>query len=134
MERTLILVKPDGVRRKLVGEIVSRLERRNFDIVAMKMLTPSRELAELHYAEHKGRDYFDGLVEFITGGPVVAMVVECEDAIRLSRNTIGALNPLDAQPGTIRGDLTVNTRQNLVHGSSSSEDAAREIALWFGEV
>jgi len=132
-QRTFVMVKPDGVRRKLVGEIISRLERRNFDIVAMKMLTPSRELAESHYAEHKGRDYFEALVEFVTSGPVVAMVVESEDAIRLVRNTMGATSPLDAEPGSIRGDLTVNTRQNLIHGSCSVDDAAREIALWFPE-
>lgn len=134
MERTLIMIKPDGVRRKLAGEIIRRIESRNFDIVAMKMLTPSRELAETHYAVHKGKDFFEPTVEFITSGPVVAMVVEGDDAIQLMRTTMGATNPLNAAPGTIRGDLTISMRENLIHGSDSPETAATEIKLWFPEL
>ncbi|MEN6583287.1 MAG: nucleoside-diphosphate kinase [Armatimonadota bacterium] len=128
------MVKPDGVRRKLVGEIVRRIERRNFSIVAMKMLTPSRELAEQHYAVHKGKEFYEGLLEFITSGPVVAMVVEGDNAIKLMRNLMGATKPEDAMPGTIRGDLTISTRENLVHGSDSADTAACEIVLWFPEL
>ncbi|MCX6071201.1 MAG: nucleoside-diphosphate kinase [Chloroflexi bacterium] len=134
MERTFIMIKPDGVRRKLVGEIVSRIERRNLDIVAMKMLTPSRKLAEEHYAVHKGKDFHDSLVEFITSGPVVAMVVEGESAVKIMRNMMGALNPEQAVSGTIRGDFTVSTCENLIHGSDSTETAAIEIELWFADL
>lgn len=134
MERTLVLIKPDAVRRKLVGEIISRIEKRNFNIVAVKMLTPSREMMEEHYSVHRGKDFFEPTVEFMTSGPVVAMVVEAEDVIHLMRRAIGALNPADAIPGTIRGDLTVSARENLIHGSDSAEAAAREIKLWFPEL
>ena len=128
------MIKPDGVRRKLVGEIVRRIESRNFGIVAMKMLTASRELAEEHYAVHRGKPFFEPTVEFITSGPVVAMVVEGDDAIQLMRNTMGATNPLNAAPGTIRGDLTISMRENLIHGSDAPETAATEIKLWFPEL
>lgn len=128
------MIKPDGVRRKLMGDIITRIEHRNLDIVAMRMLTPSRELAEEHYAAHKGKDFFEPTVEFITSGPVVAMVVEGESAIRIMRNMIGALNPEEAASGTIRGDFTTSTRFNLIHGSDSPESAATEIALWFPEL
>lgn len=128
------MVKPDGVRRKLIGQIVGRIEDRNFGIAAMKMLTPSRELAEQHYAVHKGKEFFEGLVGFITSGPVVAMVVEGEDAVELMRTTMGATDPLKAAPGTIRGDLTISLRQNLIHGSDAPETAATEIKLWFPEL
>lgn len=128
------MIKPDGVRRKLVGEIVSRIERRNFTISAMKMLTPSRELAEKHYAAHRGKDFFEPTVEFIISGPVVAMIVEGNDVVALMRHMMGALNPLDAASGTIRGDFTYSTRENLIHGSDSVETAEREIALWFPAV
>ncbi|MHB9037517.1 MAG: nucleoside-diphosphate kinase [Armatimonadota bacterium] len=134
MERTFIMIKPDGVKRKLVGEIIGRIERRNLSIVAMKMLTPSRKLAEEHYSVHRGKDFFDGVVEFISSGPVVAMVVEGENCIKLMRNMMGALNPESAAPGTIRGDLTISTCENLIHGSDSPETAAYEIGLWFGEL
>lgn len=134
MERTLILIKPDAVRRKLAGEIIRRIESRGFDIVAMKMLTPSRELAEEHYAVHRGKEFFEPTVAFITSGPVVAMVVAGKDAIQLMRNMMGATNPLDAAPGTIRGDLTISMRENLIHGSDSPETAASEIKLWFGDL
>jgi nucleoside-diphosphate kinase len=128
------MVKPDGVRRKLVGEIVGRIERRNFSITAMKMLTPSRELGEEHYAAHRGKDFFEPTVEFITSGPVVAMVVEGEDAVKLMRTMMGALKPENAAPGTVRGDFTISTRENLIHGADSVESAEREIGLWFPEL
>jgi nucleoside-diphosphate kinase len=133
MERTLILIKPDAVERKLTGEILRRFENRGFAIIAMKMLTPSRPVAEEHYAEHKGKPFFGSLVDFLSGAPLVALVLEAPDAIALSRKTIGATKPADAAPGTIRGDLTVQLQQNLVHGSDSPESAARELKLWFPE-
>jgi nucleoside-diphosphate kinase len=128
------MIKPDGVKRKLMGDIITRIEHRNLDIVAMKMLRPSRELAEAHYAAHKGKDFFEPTVEFITSGPVVAMVVEGDAAIRIMRNMIGALNPEEAASGTIRGDFTTSTRFNLIHGSDSPESAATEVALWFPDL
>jgi len=128
------MLKPDAVRRKLVGEIIGRMEKRGFTVTAMKMLTPSRELAEAHYAAHKGKYFFEGLVEFITSGPVVAMVVEGENAVCLTRRMMGDLDPLESHPGTIRGDYATTTRENLIHGSDSPETAAREIALWFPEL
>ncbi len=134
MQRTFIMIKPDAVRRKLIGEIVSRIEKRNFNIVAMKMLTPSKELAETHYAVHKGKDFFDGVVQFVASGPVVAMVVEGENAIKLMRNTMGATSPEQAAPGTIRGDLTISMQENLIHGSDSLDTANLEIGLWFPEL
>lgn len=134
MERTFVMIKPDAVKRKLVGEITRRIEDRNFNIVAMKMLTPSRELAEKHYAVHKDKDFFESTVEFITSGPVVAMVVEGEDAIQLIRIKMGAADPLNAVPGTIRGDLTSSIHENLIHGSDAPETAATEIKLWFPEL
>ena len=134
MQRTLVIIKPDGVRRKLTGEIIRRIEGRNFEIVAMKMLTPSRELVEEHYAAHRGKDFFEPTVEFVASGPVVAMVVEGDNAIQLIRTTMGATNPRNAAPGTIRGDLTISMQQNLIHGSDSPETAATEIRLWFPEL
>lgn len=128
------MIKPDGVRRKLVGRIIDRIEQRNFDIVAMKMLTPSRKLAEAHYAVHKGKDFYEPLLDFITSGPVVAMVVEGENSITLMRNIMGATKPENALSGTIRGDYTISTRENLIHGSDSFESAACEISLWFPEL
>lgn len=133
-ERTFIMIKPDGVARKLIGEIIGRIERRNFTIAAMEMLVPSRELARKHYAVHEGKDFFEAVVDFITSGPVVAMVVEGENAIALMRNIMGATKPENASPGTIRGDLTISTRENLIHGSDSPETAAYEIGLWFPEI
>ena len=133
MERTFVMIKPDAVRRKLVGEIISRIERRNLSIAAMRMLIPSRELAEQHYAAHRRKDFFEPTVEFITSGPVVAMIVEGENCVKLMRNMIGALSPEQAVSGTIRGDFTISTRENLVHGSDSPETAATEIKLWFPE-
>jgi len=128
------MLKPDAVRRGLIGEIISRIERRGLRIAAMKMLTPSRELAEKHYAVHKGKDFFEPTVEFICSGPVVAMVVEGDDAIRIVRNMIGALDPTQAAPGTIRGDFTTSTRENLIHGSDSKESAEYEIGVWFAPI
>lgn len=134
MEKTLIVLKPDAVQRGLCGEILSRFERRGFKIVTLKSLTVSKELAEKHYAEHAERPFFASLVEFITGSPSVAMVLEGQDAIALSRQMIGATNPLNADSGSIRGQLTNDKQFNLIHGSDSPDAAAREIALWFPEV
>ena len=132
-EKTLILVKPDGVQRGLIGIIISRLEARGLRIAAMKMLQVSREMALKHYGVHEGKPFFDGLVSFITSGPVVAMVLEGRSAVEMARNTMGVTDPLRAQPGTIRGDLGVDIGRNLVHGSDSPETAAQEIALFFSE-
>ncbi len=134
MEKTLIVLKPDAVERGLCGEILARFEKRGFKIAALKSLTVSRELAEKHYQEHAEKPFFPGLVDFITGSPSVAMVLEGQDAIALSRQMIGATNPLGAETGTIRGDLTNDKQFNLVHGSDSAEAASREIVLWFPEM
>jgi len=131
VERTLILIKPDAVERRLAGEILSRIEGRGFTVRAGKLLTVSRELAERHYAEHAEKPFFGELVTFITSAPTWALVVEGESAIATMRKTIGATNPSAAEPGTIRGDLAMSMPDNLVHGSDSPESAAREIALWF---
>ena len=131
MQRTLLFVKPDGVRRKLVGEVVSRCERKGWRIIGMKMMGVSRDLAERHYAEHKGKTFFEGLIDYVTSGPIVAMVWEGENIIPILRMMIGATDPVDAQPGSIRGDFANHLTQNLVHGSDSPESAAREIPLFF---
>ncbi|HEY9749115.1 MAG TPA: nucleoside-diphosphate kinase [Allocoleopsis sp.] len=133
MERTFLAIKPDGVQRKLVGEIIRRFEAKGFTLVGLKILNVSRELAEQHYDVHKERPFFAGLVEFITSGPVVAMVWEGEGVVASARKIIGATNPLTAEPGTIRGDFGVNIGRNLIHGSDAIETAQREIALWFKE-
>jgi nucleoside-diphosphate kinase len=133
VERTLILIKPDATERALSGEILSRIERRGFRVAAGKLLRVSRELGERHYAEHTEKPFFGELVEFITSAPTWAMVVEGEDAIATLRKTIGATNPADAEPGSIRGDLATSMPNNLVHGSDSPESAEREIALWFSD-
>ena len=133
VERTLILIKPDAVRRSLAGEILGRIEARGFVVRAGKLLTASRELGEEHYAEHREKPFFGELVEFITSGPTLALVVEGEGAIATLRKTIGATNPADAEPGSIRGDLASSMPDNLVHGSDSPESAAREVALWFSD-
>jgi nucleoside-diphosphate kinase len=130
-ERTLILIKPDAVRRSLAGEILARIERRGFVVRAGKLLTATRPLGEEHYGEHREKPFFGDLVDFITSGPTWALVVEGEGAIATMRNTIGATNPSNAAPGTIRGDLASSMPDNLVHGSDSPESAEREIALWF---
>ena len=132
MEQTLVLVKGDGVKRRLIGEIIRRLESKGLDIRAMKLMDVSRELAEEHYAEHREKPFFEELVEFITSTPVVAMIVEGEGAIGTVRNLMGATNPANAAPGTIRGDLALSMPDNLVHGSDSPESAERELGLFFG--
>jgi nucleoside-diphosphate kinase len=131
LERTFIAVKPDGVQRGLVGEIIRRFESKGFTLVGLKQLSVSRELAEQHYDVHKERPFFPGLVDFITSGPVVAMVWEGDGVIASARKMIGATNPLTAEPGTIRGDFGVSIGRNIIHGSDASETAQREISLWF---
>lgn len=133
-ERTLIVVKPDGVQRGLTGEILARFEKRGFKLVALKMLTVSHELAEEHYAEHKEKPFFPSLRDFITSSPVVAMVLEGQNAIPLSRQMIGATDPLQAAPGSIRAEYTMDKQANLIHGSDSPEAAQRELGLWFPEL
>lgn len=133
MERTFIAIKPDGVQRAIVGEIIRRFETKGFTLVGLKLLQVSRELAEQHYDVHKERPFFAGLVDFITSGPVVAMVWEGDGVIASARKLIGATNPLTAEPGTIRGDFGVSIGRNLIHGSDAPETAAREIQLWFKE-
>ncbi len=134
MERTLILVKPDAFARGLTGEILARFERKGLAIVALKHLTTPRETAEEHYAEHAARPFFGELVDFITGGPLVALILEGQDAIVAARQLIGATNPLEATPGTIRGDFAIEIGTNMVHGSDSPESAARETGIWFPEL
>ncbi len=132
MEQTLVLVKGDGVRRRLVGEIIRRIEAKGLDIRSMQLMDVSRELAEEHYAEHREKPFFEELVEFITATPVVVMTVEGESAIQVTRRLMGATNPAEAAPGTIRGDLALSLPNNLVHGSDSPESAERELKLFFG--
>lgn len=131
MERTFLAVKPDGVQRRLVGEIISRFEAKGFTLVGLKFLQVSRELAEQHYAEHKEKPFFSGLVDFITSGPVVAMVWEGKGVVAAARKIIGATNPLNAEPGTIRGNYGIDIGRNIIHGSDAPETAQREISLWF---
>jgi nucleoside-diphosphate kinase len=131
VEQTLILAKPDAVRRSLTGEIVARFERRGFRLRAARLLVVDRGLAQQHYAEHEARPFFGELVDFITSGPTLAFVLEGEGVIATARTTIGATNPAAAEPGSLRGDFASAMPDNLVHGSDSSESAAREIALWF---
>jgi nucleoside-diphosphate kinase len=133
IEKTLILAKSDAVARGLVGEIISRFEQRGYAIAAMKLLVVDEARAKKHYAEHEGKPFFDGLVEYITSAPIVAMVIEGSDAIEGCRSTIGATNPIKAAPGSIRGDYGQTIGRNLVHGSDSAESAAREIAIWFAD-
>ena len=131
MERTLVVVKPDGVQRGLVGEIVQRFEKRGFRIAGMKMVHVSREMAEQHYAVHKGKFFYDGLVSYITSSPVVALVIEGNDAIKAVRLMVGGTRPNEAAPGTIRGDLALMGLRNLIHASDAPETAVSEINLWF---
>jgi len=133
-ERTLVLVKPDGVRRAVIGEVISRIERKGLKVVALELRTLSRDTAEDHYGEHRERPFFGELVEFITGGPLVAMVVEGPRAIEAFRALAGATDPVKAGPGTIRGDHALEIGENIVHGSDSPESAAREIKLFFPEL
>ncbi|MGD9891142.1 MAG: nucleoside-diphosphate kinase [Dehalococcoidia bacterium] len=131
MERTLILVKPDAMQRGLAGEILARLERRGLRIAGLRLMQVPRELAERHYAEHQGKPFYDGLIDYITACPIVAAVFEGTNAVAAARQTMGATNPTNAAPGTIRADLGLETGRNLVHGSDSTESAAREIAIFF---
>lgn len=133
MNRTLVLIKPDSVQRGLIGEIVSRLERRGLKIIGMKLMLVSDELAHSHYGEHQGKPFFDGLVDFITSGPIVAVAIEGSDAVEIVRNTMGGTNPVDSAPGTIRGDLGVDIGRNLIHGSDSPESAKRELSIFFSD-
>ena len=133
IERTLIIVKPDGVQRGLVGEIVGRFEGRGLKIVALQMQHIDPETAERHYAEHKGKPFFDGLVSYITSSPSVVMIFEGPQAVAAARSTIGSTKPVEATPGTIRGDLGMMVGRNLVHGSDSTESAAREVGIFFGD-
>jgi len=130
-ERTLVLVKPDGVSRGLVGEVISRVERKGLTLAALELRNVERSVAEQHYAEHAGKPFYESLLEFITGGPLVAMVVEGENAIAAFRQLAGATNPVQAATGSIRGDYAVEVQYNIVHGSDSPESAKREIDLWF---
>ncbi|MBA2439174.1 MAG: nucleoside-diphosphate kinase [Thermoleophilaceae bacterium] len=134
MDRTLILVKPDAYERGLTGEIISRFERKGLRICALRQMQLTRETAERHYAEHRGKPFFDPLVAFITSGPLVAMLLEGERAVDAARQVIGATDPIEAAPGSIRGDLGLGVRTNLVHGSDSAESAAREAGPFFSEL
>ena len=134
MDRTLILVKPDAFARNLTGEIISRFERKGLRIVALKHMTVTSELAKQHYAEHEGKPFFGELVEFITSSPTLALVLEGASAIQVVRTTMGATNPLEASPGSIRGDYAIAVGQNMVHGSDSPESADREAAIFFPEL
>ena len=134
VDRTLILVKPDAFSRGLTGEILARFERKGLKIVALKLMTTPRDLAETHYAEHRERPFFGELVEFITSAPLVALVLEGEQAVAAARQLIGATNPIEAAPGSIRGDFAIAVGQNMVHGSDSPESAERETALFFPEL
>lgn len=132
IQQTFVMVKPDGVRRRLVGEVVSRIEAKGYDIKEMKLFTIDESLAKKHYGEHTDKPFFGELVEFITSGPVVAMVVEGADAVLGMRSIMGATNPIEATPGSIRGDLATEIGENIVHGSDSPESAEREVNLFFG--
>ena len=134
MDRTLILVKPDAFERALTGEIIARFERKGLRIVALKYMTVERDLAEEHYAEHRDKPFYSDLVGFITSGPVVAMVLEGDEAVRSARQVIGATNPLEAAPGSLRGDFAIDIQANMVHGSDSAESAEREARIFFPEL
>jgi nucleoside-diphosphate kinase len=134
MERTLILVKPDAFARSLTGEIIARFERKGLRLVALTLMTMTRDLAARHYAEHEGKGFYEELVTFITSDPLVAMVLEGEQAVVAARQVIGATNPLEATAGSIRGDYAISVGQNMVHGSDSPESAAREVALFFPDL
>ena len=134
MERTLILVKPDAFARNLTGEIIARFERKGLRLAALQLMTMAPHMAERHYAEHQGKPFYEELVAFITSGPLVAMVLEGERAVEAARQVIGATDPLQASPGSIRGDYAIEVGQNMVHGSDSPESAAREVELFFPEL
>lgn len=132
MERTFLMVKPDGVQRRLVGEIIRRFEAKGFTLAALEMVKPTREQAEAHYGVHRGKPFFEGVVNFISSGPVVAMIWQGDDVVALARKMMGATKPADSVPGTIRGDFANSIEQNLIHGSDSPENAETEIGIWFG--
>ena len=134
METTLVLVKPDGVQRGLVGEVIGRLERKGLRIAGLKMIHASEQLANKHYGEHVGKPFFDSLVKFITSSPLVAMALEGENAVEVARNLMGSTNPKEAAPGTIRGDYGLTIGMNLIHGSDSLESAEKELAIFFDEL
>ena len=134
IEETLVLVKPDGVARNLTGEILRRIEAKGYSLVDIRMVQPDRDLLARHYAEHEGKPFYGELVDFITSGPLVAMVLEGSRAVEAARQVIGATDPVQASPGSIRGDFAVEVGQNMVHGSDSPESAAREVALFFPEL
>jgi len=131
MQQTLILLKPDAVQRRLIGEITGRFEKKGLKIVGLKLVQPTRELAEKHYAVHKGKPFYEDLLRFLTSGPTVAMVLAGREAVAVGRSLMGLTDGAKAPPGTIRGDLAISVQNNLVHGSDSAENAALEIALWF---
>ncbi len=133
MERTFVMVKPDGVQRGLIGEVISRIERKGLKIVAMKMMRVSQEMAKEHYAEHREKPFFSSLVDYITSGPVVAMVVEGRNAVSVVRKLVGKTDPIEADPGTIRGDLALDIGRNVVHASDSQQSAEREIGIFFSD-
>ncbi len=131
MEKTLVLIKPDGVQKGLIGEVIKRFEQRGLNIAALKLFVMSEEQANVHYAEHKGKPFFPGLIDYITSGPIVAMVVAGDSAIKVVRTMMGSTNPAEAAPGTIRGDYALTIAENVIHGSDSLESAQREIAIYF---
>lgn len=133
VERTFVAVKPDGVQRGVIGEIINRFERRGLKVIGLKLMQVSKERAEKHYGEHKGKPFYEGLVGYITSGPIVAMVLEGKNAVALSRNVIGATDPKNASPGSIRGDLAAEIGRNLVHGSDSPENGTREVSIFFSD-
>jgi nucleoside-diphosphate kinase len=133
VERTLVIIKPDGVQRQLIGPIITRFEQRGLKIVAMKLMLVSKDLARKHYAVHEGKPFYEPLIDYITSAPVVVMVVEGPNAIQVTRNTMGATNPVNAAPGTIRADYGLEIGRNMVHGSDGPETAAAEIDLWFDQ-
>jgi len=133
MERTFVMIKPDGIQRRLVGRILQKFEDAGIKIVAMKFLKVSRELAEKHYEIHKGKKFYKSLIEYITSSPVLAMVLEGENVVERVRKMVGATNPMDAMPGTIRGDFCQNIGRNIIHASDGKETASKEISLWFSE-
>lgn len=133
METTLVLIKPGGVQRRLIGEIMRRIEARGLDVVGLKLMNAPRPLVEEHYGEHRGKGFFDSVVSYLTSGPVVAMAVQGDNAVKAIRAMMGATNPLDATPGTVRGDLALSIDDNLTHSSSDPEAAERELKLWFSE-
>lgn len=127
------MIKPDGVQRKLIGEVIKRIEKRGLDIEKLKLMLLEKEMAERHYVQHKGRPFFDGLIDYVTSGPVVAMVISGESAIAVVRKMMGATDPAQAEPGTVRGDFALDISENIVHSSDSKESAEKEISLFFGE-